>query len=83
MFYKRHTKRWEIDKKALPPLTAPTANPAVGAPLTAPVQSPQVPINPLQGRSDASKVGKELAMSNYTHQINLAMQGLTNVMRDS
>jgi hypothetical protein len=83
MFYKRNTKRWEIDKKALPPLTTPTANPAVSAQPTVPAPTPQVPMNPVQGSNDASKAGKELAMSNYTHQINLAMQGLTNVMRDS
>jgi hypothetical protein len=83
MFYKRNTTRWEIDKKALPPLTAPTENPAVSAQPTVPAPPPQVPINPVHGSNDTRKSGKELAMSNYTHQINLAMKGLTNVMRDS
>jgi hypothetical protein len=43
----------------------------VALPLTTPAQA------------DPNKVSKDLAMSNYTHQINLAAQGLASAMRES
>jgi hypothetical protein len=76
MFYVKKTKRWEADKKALP--RAPVANAASNQPPPAPVP-PSIPAIP----NDATKLNKDLAMTNYTHQINVAMQGLTNAMRDA
>jgi hypothetical protein len=73
MFYIKRAKRWENDKKALP--RAPAANAAVN-------QVPPTPTPPVVPPSPSSSVNKELAMTNYTHQINVAMQGLTN-LRDA
>jgi hypothetical protein len=66
MFYLHKTKRWVDDRNALPP----AANPAV-----------QPPVESNKTNSLDSKV-KELAKSNVTHQINVAMQSIANALME-
>jgi hypothetical protein len=79
MYYVHKTKRWEADKRATP--SAPGANAAANVPT--PVQPPIVPNPSPVDTIDANKTGKDLAVANYTSQVNLAMQGLANIMQDA
>jgi hypothetical protein len=60
---------------------APGVNAAANVPT--PNQPPDV-LNPVPVNATfTSKAGKHLAVANYTSQINLAMQGLANIMREA
>jgi hypothetical protein len=81
MFYVKSKKRWENDKGKGSPVN-PVANPAANVP---PTPSPSVPspAAPAPTNTDTNLTSKDLAVANYTNQINLAMQGLANAMRNA
>jgi hypothetical protein len=80
MFFIQKTQCWQVDKKSLP-LKQP-ANAATNVPLAVP-PAPLAPVLNQSSFSDANKAGKELAVANYTHQINLAIQVIASVTRDA
>jgi Zinc knuckle len=79
MYYVHKTKRWEADKRATPSVPGANAAANVPTPGQPPVVSNPNPVSTM----DANKTGKDLAVANYTSQVNLAMQGLANIMRDA
>jgi hypothetical protein len=74
MFYVQKNQRWEIEQ--------PAANAASNVPPPTPRVVPAA-IPSSTSVTDPNKAGKELAVANYTHQINLAMQGIASAMRDA
>jgi hypothetical protein len=67
------------DRRPLP--ATPGANQAAN--VLTPAHVPNTPTNVPVSNTDRSKASKDLAVANYTSQIDLAMQGLANVMRDA
>jgi hypothetical protein len=77
MFWHCKTQRWLDNKKK-------GANVAVAG--TQPPAAPSAPPSPAPTNNqlnNADKAGRDLALTNASHQINLAMQGLLNVFKES
>lgn len=74
MYFLHKTKRWVPDRKSgdAAPSSTQMVHPALPG-------VPQAP--PLSTPSPSGMVGRELALTNATHSINLAMQGLANAMK--
>jgi hypothetical protein len=75
MYWSTKTKRWVPDRKA--PGNAPAANAAATNPTPVPAPVPNN-LSGLAQPTPTEKVGRDLAISNASHQVNLAIQVLMN-----
>jgi Zinc knuckle len=74
-FWISKTKRWVKDRDATATTSAPTANVSVNA-------TPTVASTVTTTSGTITGSGRDLALANATHSINLAVQGLMNSLRD-
>jgi hypothetical protein len=80
MYYVHKTKRWEDDEKETPEHTAGKV--ATNIPPPEP-PAPTVPAPSPTSSTSVRSTGKEVAEVNLKQQINLAMQGIANIMCDA